>query len=75
MLRICEIFCFVGEDSEGEGLIGELIGDTWVPFVCADFERVKCLRPRAESIAKTTGKTIKIIRFRDRHVVGILDGK
>ena len=35
------------QDSEGEGLIGEVMGDKWIPFVCADKARVESLRSRA----------------------------
>ncbi len=61
-----ELFLFVAEDEEGEGLIGQRIGDQWIPFVCADKARLNSLRPMAENIARESGKKIKLIKFTTR---------
>jgi len=52
----------IGDDNE-EGIIGEQIDGTFMPFICADEARAKSLRPRAESIGKATGKKVKFVRF------------
>ncbi len=65
-LRMDELFLFVAEDEEGEGLIGQRIGDQWIPFVCADKARLNSLRPMAENIARESGKKIKLIKFTTR---------
>jgi len=74
MLKIDEVFLFVAEDDTGEGIIGELMGDNWVPFVCADLARVNQLRPRAELIAKTTKKKVKLIRYSTRTEMEVIEG-
>ncbi len=65
-LRIDELFLFVAENEEGEGLIGHRSGDQWIPFVCADKARLNSLRPMAENIARESGKKIKLIKFTTR---------
>ena len=65
-LRMDEVFLFVADNEEGEGLIGQMIGDQWIPFVCADKTRLESLRPMAENIARASGKKIKLIKFTTR---------
>lgn len=66
MFKIDEVFLFVADEDQGEGLIGELVGNQWLPFVCADAARVDSLRKRAEVIAKETNKKVKLLRFTTR---------
>jgi hypothetical protein len=68
MPKITEIYAFISEDTgpEDEGIIGQRMNDTWLPFVAADQKRIDSLRPWAKSIARVTGKKIKLIRFTHR---------
>ena len=72
MRTIDEVFLFVTEGTEGEGLIGQRMGDSWIPFVCADRARLESLRPLAEEIAKATKKKVKLIRYSAREEIETL---
>lgn len=61
--KITEIYALVGEDTEGEGVWGFNSPNGWIPMIGSDWERLKNLLPIADSIAKATGKTYKILRF------------
>jgi hypothetical protein len=67
ILRIDEIFAFISVDEKGEGVIGQTIQisgqNVFMPFVCADFARMKSLKPLAKKIAYETGKKVKLIRL------------
>ena len=66
-LVIKEMFAFVAEDADGEGVIGACLdGKTWTPLVGADMDRVWSLVPVAEMIKRTTGKDYRILRFTNR---------
>lgn len=63
-LKIKELFAFVITDEQGdEGIMGFKISDGWLPMVGADMERVDCLRPIADMIAKQSDKTYEIRHF------------
>lgn len=58
------LWCFISVDDEGsEGLIAELVGGTWVPFICADKARMEELLPTARRIAGIEGITIELRYF------------
>lgn len=67
MLRIDEMFAFIAEDEEGEGLMGATLpiqGQMmFTPLVGADMERIKSLLPVAQQISQATGKSFKVCRF------------
>jgi uncharacterized Zn finger protein len=71
--KITELYAFVSVDEGGEGVIGESINigmrNTFMPFVCADKERMESLKPRAKEIAKLSGKKIKLIRLTTREEI------
>lgn len=54
----------VGDDGD-EGVLAELVGDSWIPLIGADEVRLKQLRPTAEAIAHATGKPVMLRHFRD----------
>ncbi len=69
-LRIDEIFVFVGEDAEGEGVCAFQTDDgRWIPLVCADQARVDSCREMARIIKRASGKRIKLVRFSKRSFV------
>lgn len=62
--KIEKITAFLSVDDEGnEGIIAEKIGDTWMPFIAADMERLISLFPAMKEIAKSSGKVIRIKEF------------
>lgn len=74
MKRIDECFLFVAEDEQGEGLIGQRMSDgCWMPFVCADRDRVDSLREAARRVSKHTGKRVRLIRFSVREELEVIE--
>lgn len=68
-LKIEEMFAFVSVDEKGdEGVCGFTNPETgeWIPMVGADMARVDSLKGMARSIARITGRPVKLIKFRDR---------
>lgn len=74
MPRILEMYAFVVEDSgpDDEGIVGMSTGSSWMPLVGADMARVDSLRPIAVSIAKRTGKKVKLLHFTKRTELEII---
>ena len=69
-LVIETITVFVTVDKDGnEGLIAQKFGDNWMPFVCADPERIESLLPIAIAMKKQTGIPFKILKFSTREDV------
>lgn len=62
-LIIDEMFAFVADGDEGEGIMGIRMGDTWMPLVGADMNRVTSLIPYADHIKKETGIDYRILKF------------
>lgn len=65
--KITELYAFVSVDEGGEGVIGQtcVIGGklTFMPFVCADKERMEMLKPVAKHIAEEMNKKVRLIRL------------
>ncbi len=59
------IYAFIMADAgpEDEGVIAARVGDMWLPLIGADMDRVKFLRPFAETVAQVTDKKIVLARF------------
>jgi hypothetical protein len=68
--RIEAMWAFVAIDpkEDGEGLIaGDILkGFGPVPFIGADEERVRALRPLIEKMAAATGIQIRLVKFTGR---------
>lgn len=68
MLKIEEMFAFVAEEEEGEGVMAsEMVIDgrlMFVPLVGADIARVDSLRRKADEISRITRKPYKILHFK-----------
>jgi hypothetical protein len=71
--RIDELFVFISSDENGEGVIGQTVKimdqTVFMPFVCADKERMESIKPAAQKIAKEGGKKIKLIRLSVREEI------
>jgi hypothetical protein len=65
--KITEIYAFVSVDEGGEGIIAQTmtlpIGEVFIPFVSADKEKLKLLKPMAIQIQKESNKKIRLIKF------------
>lgn len=62
--KIETITAIIGADeNEEEGIWSALSDGVWVPMIGADWDRVKSMVPAAMSMARTTGKKFKVIRF------------
>lgn len=74
-LRIESMYAFVtvDPDDDTEGIIGFSSPDgQWLPMVGADMERVEQLRPIATSIARQTGREVRVVHFTERVEVEVL---
>ena len=54
----------VGDDGD-EGVLAELVGDSWIPLIGADEVRMQLLRPTAMLVAHSTGRAVTLRHFRD----------
>lgn len=62
--KIKTISAYLAEDENGaEGIIGQFLGDSWLPFVMADETRIQSLRPFAQKIKESSNKKVKLVRF------------
>lgn len=68
MPKIEQMYAFVVEDTgpDDEGIIGMHTPLGWVPLVGGDMARIDSLRGTARSIAKRTGKKVKLLCFSER---------
>jgi len=68
---IKEVFAFVAIDPKDgdEGVIGALLGDTWMPLVAADEKRIRDYIKLADEITSKSGVPYKILRFATREDV------
>jgi len=62
-----QLFAFVSVDAQGsEGIIAAQGTTGPMPLVATDEAKVEQLRPIAMSVAKRSGITVKLVRFRGR---------
>jgi hypothetical protein len=73
MKRIDELFAFVAEDAEGEGIIGITVDGVFFPLVGADMDRIDSLMPIAKQIGETYNKSVKLLRFSKRSLMEEFD--
>lgn len=75
--KITEIYAFVSIDEGGEGVIGQTIPmggrEVFMPFVCADKDRMESLRPLALNIAKMGNKRVKLIKLTQREELEVYE--
>lgn len=68
-LVVNSVFVFVIDNPEGEGIPAMTVGQMVMPLVGADMARVDSLRPYAQELADTSGRSIKILEFSVRRLV------
>jgi hypothetical protein len=71
MKQIDTIHAWVAFDTrdQTEGVCAFLMGQSWVPLVAADPERLASIRPMAEQICNESGMTLKLIRLSVREEI------
>lgn len=71
--RVLSISAFVSIDqaSDEEGIVGAAIGpgNSWLPLIAADEDRLQQLMPVVKDIVTQTGITVKLIRFTHREEI------
>lgn len=67
-LRIDEVYLFVSVDETGEGVCAApLLGPgSIVPLTAADEARMQSLLPWARHVARTSGKTVRLLKMSTR---------
>lgn len=73
LLRIDELYAFIAQDADGEGLPAFRDGPVMLPMVCADKARVDSLREKAKEIARASGNRITLCRFSVREEIEVIE--
>lgn len=68
-LEINELYAFIAENNEGEGICSFQMGDVHMPMVGADMLRIESLKKLAQIIATETGTKISICKFSKRELI------
>lgn len=72
---ITELYVFLSIDENGnEGICGEMINGRWMSMTTSKPRIVEIMMPRAEIMARATGKTIRLVRFTNREVIKTIGG-
>lgn len=70
MAVIREFYAYVAEERPGEeGLIAYQMGDTMMPLIGADLERMASLQPYAEAAGRMQNVPVRLVRFTKRTVI------
>lgn len=64
--RITAIWAAISADETGEGICAVNSNGTWMPLLAADEKRLEWIVDQARTLAKMTGKRIKIIKLTSR---------
>lgn len=70
---IHEIYVYVTDDKDGEGVTGFLSGDTWIAMIGADVERAQSLEPIAQQIARQSGQPVRLLKFSVREELKVIE--
>ena len=60
------------EPDGGEGVCSAQIGGMHLPLVGADMDRMKSLRPYAETVRRMSGYPVRLVRFSHREDLEVL---
>jgi len=70
ILKIEVLHACVAKNQNGdEGLMAAMVGDTWMPLIAADADRLKNIYQIAEKLQQQTGQQYRILRFGKREDV------
>jgi len=64
--RITAVWAAISADETGEGICAVNSNGTWMPLLAADEKRLEWIVDQARTLAKMTGKRIKIIKLTSR---------
>lgn len=73
LLRIDELYAFIAQDADGEGLPAFMHNGMMLPMVCADKARVDSLREMARMMARESGNKITLCRFSVREEIEVIE--
>lgn len=63
------MFAFIVVDTDGsEGIPAAMLGDSWMPLMGADMERVESLRSLAMAVC-TPGTKLSLVKFTTRTLI------
>lgn len=67
------IYAWVATNRDGsEGIVSTMMGDTHMPLIGADVDRMKALRSAAEYIRQASGCPVRLVRFSHREDMEVL---
>lgn len=73
LLRIDELYAFIAQDTDGEGLPAFMHNGMMLPMVCADKARVDSLRAIAAEMVLQSGNKITLCRFSVREEIEVIE--
>lgn len=74
MPKITELLAYVADEGDGnEGVTAFRSGDSWMPMVGADADRMASLRGMALTLARASGKPITLCRFSLREEIDVIE--
>ncbi len=64
----------IGKDAEDEGIVAWNFSDSsgWMPLVGADKARIMSLKHLAQTIARLSGQSVKLVKFSTREEMEVL---
>ena len=68
-----QMYAFLAQDEEGEGVVSIRVGDQHYPMVGADMARVDQFRPLARQMAQQTGVPIRVVTFTTRTEIEVIE--
>lgn len=73
-VHIDQMYAYVVMDDDNtEGIPAFMNGNTAMPMVGADMDRVKSLNPIAQKLAAELGKKVTLVRFSVRQEIEVFD--
>lgn len=72
---INELYIFIVEESEGEGIPAVEMDGVLMPLVGADMETINEMRRHAQMLADNSGFKIRLVRFSVREEMEIIEPK
>lgn len=76
-LPVKELWAYLAVDpGDGdEGIVAAWLNGSWTPLVGADRQRMESLRELATAYAKDVKRLFRLVRFEQRIVVEVIDGR
>jgi hypothetical protein len=71
-LKINEMYAFICDEPDGEGIPAVSMGPMMMPLVGADMTRIDSLREHAQLVADQSGRKITLVKFSVREELGTI---